>query len=141
MRVQVAAEPEMAALLSGFIYSSEGALLLQLSSPMKVTMSQCNLPGWDIGSRAADLKVHEIAHAGQEIFLRRPIHYALPDEDSVTFAQVSGIAKRLPHPGSVIICDLGYLGLATKLCSSSGRAMLSGLLCIKWWRICKDQGL
>ncbi len=35
MRVQVAAEPEMAALLSGFIYSSEGALLIYLSEAME----------------------------------------------------------------------------------------------------------
>ena len=45
--VQVAAQPEMAALLSGFIYSSEG----------------------------------------QEIYLRRPLHYHLPDH-SITFSEV-----------------------------------------------------
>lgn len=45
---QVAAQPEMAALLSGFIYSSEG----------------------------------------QEIYLRRPMHYHLPDA-CITFAEAS----------------------------------------------------
>lgn len=44
---------------------------------------------WPLGSRAVLLKLLACVHAGQEIFLRRPIHYALPDEDSVTFAQVS----------------------------------------------------
>lgn len=37
------------------------------------------------------------ADAGQEIYLRRPIHYALPDEEPVTFAQVS--AADSPSPG------------------------------------------
>ena len=48
--VQVAAQPEMAALLSGFIYSSEG----------------------------------------QEIYLRRPKHYHLPDA-CITFAEASAV--------------------------------------------------
>jgi hypothetical protein len=50
---QVAAQPEMAALLSGFIYSSEG----------------------------------------QEIYLRRPLHYHLPDH-SVTFSEARPISAQ-----------------------------------------------
>ncbi|CAL8463710.1 g3244 [Coccomyxa elongata] len=71
---QVAAEPEMAALLSGFIYSSEG----------------------------------------QEIFLRRPIHYALPDEDSVTFAQLSELLRKEDELAIGFITKDGHMKLAPR---------------------------
>ncbi|KAK9917305.1 hypothetical protein WJX75_002985 [Coccomyxa subellipsoidea] len=71
---QVAAEPEMAALLSGFIYSSEG----------------------------------------QEIYLRRPIHYALPDEEPVTFAQVSELLRKEDELAIGFITKDGHMKLAPR---------------------------
>ncbi|EIE27753.1 hypothetical protein COCSUDRAFT_55736 [Coccomyxa subellipsoidea C-169] len=71
---QVAAEPEMAALLSGFIYSSEG----------------------------------------QEIYLRRPIHYALPDEEPVTFAQLSELLRKEAELAIGFITKDGHMKLAPR---------------------------
>ncbi|CAK0785418.1 hypothetical protein CVIRNUC_008627 [Coccomyxa viridis] len=71
---QVAAEPQMAGLLSGFIYSSEG----------------------------------------QEIYLRRPTRYALPDDAPVSFAQVAELLRKHGELALGYITQDGHMRLAPR---------------------------
>ena len=119
--MQVAAEPQMATLLSGFIYSSEGPSLL-FNEAFKVATWTHDQPWpgpefdidcleptlhpscephaglWHIvcklglcmtqqhGNDSLQIKISNL-RAGQEIYLRRPLRYGLPDDMAVTFAQ------------------------------------------------------